>query len=102
MKDRISELESKLNVKAKDDNWQLAGLDEDASPLSEIIFSLTPFQQSVYDAIDKDTSIEDIERSLIRYKSKNFTKKISKNIDELISLNLIEKTQDNKFSKTNF
>lgn len=102
LKDRISELESEFNVKARDDNWQLSNLDEDTSPLSEIIFSLTPFQQSVYDAIDENTPIEKIEKSLIRYKSKNFTKKISKNIDELIDLNLIEKTQDNKFSKTNF
>lgn len=102
LKDRIPYLESKFNVKAKDDNWKLTGLDEDTSPLNEIIFTLTPFQQSVYDAIDENTPLEKIELSLIRYKSKNFTRKILKNIDELIELNLIEKTGEDTYSKTNF
>lgn len=102
LKDRISDLESRFNVRTRDDTWRLNDLGENASPLNEIIFSLTPFQQSVYDAIDEDTSLEKIELSLIRYKSKNFTKKISKNIDELIKLNLIKKTGDNTYSKTNF
>ena len=36
------------------------------NPLDEIIFTLTPFQQSVYDAIDGETSFDDIKRKLIR------------------------------------
>ena len=102
LKDKILYLESEFQVKAKDDKWQLNNLDDDTSPLTEIIFTLTPFQQSVYDAISDDTSIEEIEKSLIRYKSKNFTQKILKNTDELIELDLIEKTGENTFSKTNF
>ncbi|WP_407454996.1 hypothetical protein [Methanobrevibacter sp.] len=101
LKDKIPYLESEFQVKAKDDKWQLNNLDDDTSPLTEIIFTLTPFQQSVYDAISDDTSIEEIEKSLIRYKSKNFTQKILKNTDELIELDLIEKTGEDTFSKTN-
>ena len=101
LKDRIPDLESRFQVKAKDDNWQFNNLDENTSPLNEIIFTLTPFQQSVYDAIDENTSIEEIEKSLIRYKSKNFTQKISKNADELLEKGLIVKTGNGTFSKTN-
>ena len=101
LKDKIPYLESEFQVKARDDKWQLNNLDDDTSPLTEIIFTLTPFQQSVYDAISKDTTIEEIEKSLIRYKSKNFTQKILKNTDELIELDLIEKTGEHTFSKTN-
>ena len=101
LKDEIPYLESRFQVKARDGTWQLNNLDDDTSPLSEIIFALTPFQQSVYDAISKDTSIEEIEKSLIRYKSKNFTQKILKNTNELIELDLIEKTGEDTFSKTN-
>ncbi|WP_405268933.1 hypothetical protein [Methanobrevibacter sp.] len=102
LKDRIPELEEKFQVKTKDDNWSFENIDENESILSQVIFNLTPFQQSVYDSIGKNTSVSDIERSLIRYKSKNFTQKIEKNINELIDLNLIEKTDDECFSKTNF
>ncbi len=101
LKDKIPYLESEFQVKAKDDRWQLNNLEEDISPLTEIIFALTPFQQSVYDAISDDTSIEEIEKSLIRYKSKNFTQKILKNTDELVELDLIKKTGNDTFSKTN-
>ena len=101
LKDEIPYLESRFQVKARDGTWQLNNLGENTSPLNEIIFALTPFQQSVYDAIGKDTSLEQIEKSLIRYKSKNFTQKIIKNTDELIDLDLIIKTGENTFSKTN-
>ena len=101
LKDRIAELEEKFQVRTKDDVWSFNGINEDESILSQVIFNLTPFQKSVYDAIDSDTSLEEIERSLIRYKSKNFTQKILKNIDELRQRELIEKTGDDTFSKTN-
>ena len=46
-------------------------------------------------------SFDEIKRSLIRYKSKNFENKIQRNIDELIELNLIERIGENSYSKTN-
>lgn len=101
LKDRISELEDKFQVRTKDNVWSFNNINEDESILNQVIFNLTPFQKSVYDAIDEDTSLEEIERSLIRYKSGNFTQKISKNIDELVERELIEKTGDDRFSKTN-
>lgn len=101
LKDRIPELEERFHVQAKDDVWSFNNIDEGESILSQVIFNLTPFQKSVYDAIEKDTSLEEIERSLIRYKSGNFTQKISKNIDELVERDLIERTSEDKFSKTN-
>ena len=100
LKERIPDLEKKFQVSAKDDIWSFENIDDSKSVLSQVIFNLTPFEQSVYDAIGTDTTLEEIELSLIRYKSKNFTQKISKNIDELLELNLIEKTGENTFSKT--
>ena len=58
------------------------------------------FQQAVLDTIDENTSCEQIKKSLIRYNSRNFDKKIQKNLDELLDLKLIEKMGDN-YSKTN-
>jgi predicted transcriptional regulator len=55
---------------------------------------MTPFQQSVYDAIDGETDIDEIKRKLIRYKSKNFEDKICKNLKSLIDMNLVEKQGD--------
>lgn len=101
LKDRIPELEERFNVRTKDRVWSFNGINEEESILSQVIFNLTPFQKSVYDAIDEDTSLEEIERSLIRYKSGNFTQKILKNIDELTERELIERTGDDSFSKTN-
>ena len=98
---RIAELEDELNVKAKDDYWSFENISDDSSPLNDIIFKLTPFEKSVYDAIDGETSLDEIEHSLIRYKSKNFDKKILKNIDKLIGLNLIENVGYGIFRKTN-
>ena len=100
LKDRIPELENRFQVRAKDSVWSFDNIREEESVLSQVIFNLTPFEQSVYDAIGTDTTLEEIELSLIRYKSKNFTQKISKNIDRLIESGLIEKTGDDTFSKT--
>lgn len=99
--DMIPELEDRFNVRTKDSVWSFNKINEEESILSQVIFSLTPFQQSVYDAIGEDTSLGEIEKSLIRYKSGNFTQKILKNIDELIESELIEKTGDDTFTKTN-
>ena len=100
LKDRIPMLEDKFQVRTKDSTWSFENIDDTESVLSQVIFNLTPFQKSVHDAIGTNTTLEEIELSLIRYKSKNFTQKISKNINELIELNLIEKTGDDTFSKT--
>ena len=101
LKDRIPELEDRFHVKTKDKNWSFDNVNENESILSQVIFNLTPFQQSVYDSIDSNTSFDEIKRSLIRYRSKNFENKIQRNIDELIELNLIERIGENSYSKTN-
>ena len=100
LKDSIEELEEQLGVKADDDVWSFSNIEDDASPLNDIVFSLTPFEQSVYDAIAMDTSFEDIKKSLIRYRSKNFEDKINRNIESLIEKGLVEKTESN-YKKTN-
>lgn len=92
LKESIDNLEVMFNVKARDENWNLANIDDD--PLNDIVFSLTPFQKSVYDAIDGEATFDEIKRKLIRYKSKNFDDKVSKNLNSLIDMNLVEKQGD--------
>ena len=89
--DKIPELEEMFDVKAEDENW---AFDNVESPLDDIIFKLTPFQKSVYDAIGEKATFDDVKKALIRYKSGNFDEKILKNLDELIELGLISKNQD--------
>lgn len=93
LKNSIKDLEDEFNIKAKDENWNFENATE--NPLDEIIFTLTPFQQSVYDAIDGETSFDDIKKKLIRYKSKNFDSKIDKNLSQLIDLGLVKKQECN-------
>ena len=88
--DRIPELEEKFNTKARDDVWDFKNTQ---NPLDDIIFTLTPFQKSVYDAVDNST-VEDIEKVLVRFRSGNFTQKIRKNLDELENQGLITKNQN--------
>ena len=95
LSDRLPQLEKRFNVKANDDVWSFENAQ---NPLNDIIFSLMPFEQSVYDAVDNST-IEDIEKSLIRFKSKNFTQKIRKNLDDLIDKGLITKNQNHYMKK---
>lgn len=92
LKDRIDELEERFNVKTQDENWNFENTVE--SPLDELIFTLTPFQKSVYDAIDGEATFDDVKRKLIRYKSKNFESKIEKNLNQLIDMKLIEKSDE--------
>lgn len=92
LKDRIGELELDFNIKTKDENWNFEDAGE--NPLNEIVFNLTPFQQSAYDAIDGEATFEEIRKKLIRYKSKNFDSKIEKNLNQLIDLGLIEKQDE--------
>lgn len=92
LKDNVNELEEEFNVKTRDGTWNFEDVGQD--PLSEIVFTLTPFQKSVYDAIDGETSFDEIKKSLMRYRSKNFESKINKNLDELMDLKLIEKQGD--------
>ena len=100
LKDKINELEEELGVKTTDKVWSFDNIDDDKSPLNQIIFNLTPFEKSIYDAIDEETSFEEIKKALIRYKSKNFEEKINKNIEQLIEKGLVEKIGD-KYKKTN-
>ncbi|WP_292889026.1 hypothetical protein [Methanobrevibacter sp. UBA212] len=88
--DRIPELEERFNTKAQDGMWEFKNTQD---PLNDIIFNLTPFQKSVYDVVD-DSTVEDIEKALIRFRSGNFTQKIQKNLDELIEKGLICKNQN--------
>lgn len=92
LKDSISNLEEEFNVKARDENWNLSEISD--NPLNDIIFNLTPFQKSVYDAIDGEATFDEIKRKLIRYRSRNFEDKISRNLDSLCELKLIEKNGD--------
>lgn len=89
LSEKIDDLEEELNVKTKDSYWNLADIRDD--PLNDLIFSLTPFQKSVYDAIGDSATFEEVKRKLIRYRSKNFDEKISRNLDELADSGLIEK-----------
>ena len=100
LKDSIEELESEFGVKTADKFWSFSNVDENSSALNEIIFNLTPFEQSVYDAIGKRSSFDEIKKSLIRYRSKNFEDKISKQIGGLIEKGLVEKV-DGFYKKTN-
>lgn len=79
--EKIDELEESFNVKARDDVWDF---NNKKDPL-DVIFSLTPFQKSVYDAID-DSTFEEIKKSLMRFKSGNFDEKIQKTSMNLLSL----------------
>ena len=101
LKDKIDDLEKDFGVKTTDDMWSFDNIDESKSPLNQIIFNLTPFEKSVYDAINGKTSFDDIKKALIRYKSGNFEDKINKNLDRLVEKGLVRKTDD-KYEKTNF
>lgn len=90
--DKIEELEKEFGGKAKDKNWNFDNAGDD--PLKEVIFTLTPFQKSVYDAIDDKSTFDEIKKSLMRYKSKNFDAKINRNLDELIEMDLIKKEKE--------
>lgn len=100
--DKIDELEVKFGVETKDDYWTLKNLNDNSSALNEIIFNMTPFQKTIYDVISSKTTLSEIEQALVRYKTKNFTQKIIKNLDELIDLGLVEKIGDETYRKTNF
>ena len=94
LKNKIDVLEDELNVKATDDFWMFGGEIEAEDALTDIIFSLTPFEKIVYDAIDKKATFEEIKQKLARYRSKNFDEKINRNLDSLISKGMIKKEGD--------
>ena len=94
LKDRISDLETELNVTAVDDVWTFGKDLENEDALKDIIFTLTPFEKSVYDAVGSKSTFDEIKQKLIRFKSKNFEDKIRKNLDELIRRDLIKKEGD--------
>ena len=86
----VPELEEKYNVKVHDDVWDFNNV---SNPLDDVIFKLTPFQKIVYDNVD-GTTIEDLEARLARCRSGNFTRKIRRNLDELVGLDLITEKGD--------
>ena len=94
--DKIPELEAMFNTKARDEVWSYENAQD---PLNDVIFNLTPFQKTVYDAVD-DSTFEDIKRSLIRYRSGNFDEKIQRNLDELENQGLISKNQNNYIKRS--
>ena len=94
LKDEISDLKLRFNVKSDGGEWNFDNLDDSSDVLNDLVFNLTPFQKVVYDAIGDEATFEDIKSSCARYKSKNFDEKIRKNLEELIDLNLILKRGD--------
>lgn len=81
----------------KDENWDLDKLDDVSA--FDLIFNLTPWQKIIYDNVNDEFTFEELKSSLKRYESKNFDKKIQKHLDELIELNIVKKSDENKFKK---
>lgn len=94
----IKELEGEFQLKTSDETWQIKS--DVSDPLKDIIFNLTPWQKIIYDNTDETFTFEEVKNSLKRYRSKNFDEKISRHLDELIQLGLIEKLDDGNFKKT--
>lgn len=94
LKNKIEVLEDELDVKASDDVWIFGGDIEAKDALTDIIFTLTPFEKSVYDAIATKATFDEIKQKLARYKSKNFDEKITRNLDSLIEKDMIKKEGD--------
>lgn len=94
LKNSIRQLEDDLNITATDDMWIFEEGLEESDALSEIIFTLTPFQKSVYDAIDGRITFDEIKQKLIRFKSGNFEEKINRNLNDLIDKDLVKKDGD--------
>lgn len=86
--DKIADLENEFNINVLDETWNFSKVSDD--PLKELIFNLTPFQKSVYDVVE-NSGMDDIKKSLIRYRSKNFDEKITRQLNELIKMGLVEK-----------
>lgn len=86
--DKITDLENEFNINVRDETWNFSKVSDD--PLKELIFNLTPFQKSVYDVVE-NSGMDDIKRALIRYRSKNFDEKITRQLNELIKMGLVEK-----------
>lgn len=94
--DHISDLESEFQITAHDEVWNF----EDVSdPIRDIVFNLTPWQKIIHDEISGEIAFDDLVRSLGRYKSKNFDKKVKRYLDELIDLGLVEKLDDDIYRK---
>lgn len=89
LKDDIHRLKEEWGVKIKDDYWDFQDVKDDSQALNQIIFTLSPFEQSIYDSIGDGATFEEIKKSLIRYRSKNFEDKIKRNLDKLVENNLI-------------
>ena len=69
----------------------------------ESLYGLTPWQKIIRDEIRKlDKSVftfDELKNSLLRYKTKNFDKKVRKHLDELIDLDLVRCLGDDVYEK---
>ena len=63
LKDEISDLKSRFNVKSGGGEWNFDNLDDSSDVLNDLVFNLTPFQKVVYDAIGDEATFEDIKSS---------------------------------------
>lgn len=81
----------------QDENWDLAKLDSKSA--KDLIFNLTPWQKIIYDGAGETFTFDELKESLKRYKSKNFDKKIQKNLDELIEMDLIKDLGNGNYKK---
>ena len=95
--DHLSELEEEFQLKTSDETWQIRNDVED--PLKDFVFNLTPWQKIIYDSAGETFTFDELKVSLKRYRSKNFDEKITRHLEELIGLELIEKIDDENFRK---
>lgn len=93
----IEELEGEFQLKTSDDVWDFK--EDVENPLNDIIFNLTPWQKTIYDAADETFTIDNLVEKLKRYKTKNFDKKVERYLHELVELNLVEKIDDENYKK---
>lgn len=94
---KLEYLEDKFQMKTWDDTWNLP--EDSADPLNDIIFTLTPWQKIIYDGAGETFTVDELKKSLKRYESKNFTRKITRHIDELVELGLVKKIDEDNFKK---
>lgn len=92
----IEDLENEFQLDAEDDVWNFKDVDD---PLSDIIFNLTPWQKIIYDEISDEVTFDGLVKSLARYRTKNFDKKVRRYLDELIDLDLVECVGDDRYKK---
>ncbi len=101
--DFIDEIENEFGFGVSDENWNFENVSQNENvsdvALNEIVFNLTPWQKIIYDNVRGEFTSDELKKKLIRYKSRNFDEKVMKNLEDLINLGLVEKLDENKYSK---